>query len=311
MANTELVPATPAAPTTTTTAKAPVAMGVAPQDLEQAWRLAQMMAQSELVPKNFRLKPNDVLVAIQMGTEVGFAPMQALQSIAVINGRPGIWGDGFLALIMSSPLYQDHDEFFEVNGERRDGLTVEDLKKDDTAAVCTFVRVGKATPVTRRFTIGQAKKAGLLGKEGPWQQYPDRMLQMRARSFAGRDAFPDKLRGISTAEELRDVPVNDEPPPMRVVRRLSNTQLAAQSTVVPTATDGPVDEPGIVVIGRVVEVDLESASAVVETGEVIVVTSPADLGELQKFVGTPHVLNLSCGASANGELVLRSLQLAE
>ena len=70
-----------------------------------------MMAKSELVPKAFRNKPEDVLVAIQLGTEIGFAPMQALQSIAVINGRPSVWGDGFLALIMASPLYRDHDEY--------------------------------------------------------------------------------------------------------------------------------------------------------------------------------------------------------
>jgi hypothetical protein len=55
--------------------------------------------------------------------ELGFMPMQALQSIAVVNGRPSVWGDGFLALIMSSPLYLDHDEYYEVDGERRDGVT--------------------------------------------------------------------------------------------------------------------------------------------------------------------------------------------
>src|SRR3989442_1378303 len=90
--------------------KVPVQMGLAPKSLEEAWRMSQFMAQSEMVPKQYRNKPADVLVGIQYGMELGFAPMQALQSIAVINGRPSVWGDGFLALIMCSPLYQDHQE---------------------------------------------------------------------------------------------------------------------------------------------------------------------------------------------------------
>lgn len=187
----------------------PVRMGLAPTSLEEAWRMSQFMASSELVPKQYRNKPADVLVAIQYGMELGFMPMQALQSIAVINGRPGIYGDGFLALILSSPLCLEHDEYYEVGGQRRDGLTLEELKKDDSTAVCTFVRKGRPNPVTRRFSVGQAKKANLLGKEGPWSNYPDRMLMMRARGFAGRDAFADLLRGVKTAEELVDLPADD------------------------------------------------------------------------------------------------------
>ncbi len=224
--------------------RTPVRLGMAPTSIDEGWRLATMMAKSELVPKNFRNKPEDVLVAIQMGVEIGFAPMQALQSIAVINGRPGVWGDGFLALVMSSVLYRDHDEYYEVDGQRKDGLTADDLKKDTTAAVCTFVRKGKATPVTRRFTIAQAKKAGLFGKPGPWQEYPDRMLAMRARSFAGRDAFPDLLRGIRSAEELHDIPVEPTPDTIdvapRVVHRLSETRSDALSPSDPPPSSVPV-----------------------------------------------------------------------
>jgi hypothetical protein len=51
-----------------------------------------------------------------------------------------------------------------------------------------------------------AKRAGLAGKQGPWQQYPKRMLQMRARAFALRDVFPDVLRGVYVAEEAADMP---------------------------------------------------------------------------------------------------------
>lgn len=224
----------------------PVRMGLAPTSLEEAWRMSQFMAGSELVPKQYRGKAADVLVAIQYGMELGFMPMQALQSIAVINGRPGIYGDGFLALILSSPLCLEHDEYYEVGGEQRDGLTIEDLKREDSTAVCTFVRKGRPRPVTRRFSVGQAKKAGLLGKEGPWSNYPDRMLMMRARGFAGRDAFADILRGVKTAEELVDLPADDTIDAVATQpiqpRRASETRPSTSApTASPSATAQPTD----------------------------------------------------------------------
>jgi RecT family len=202
-----------------------VSMGVMPTDIGDAWRLSQFFAKSSLVPDDFKGKPENVLVALQLGAEVGFPPMQALQSIAVINGRPSIWGDGFLALLMNSSKYRAHEEYYEVavqkdvetvdeHGkritvkrwviERREGLSLDDWKRDDTAAVCAFWRTDREAPIVVRFTVGQAKKANLLSKKGPWQEYPDRMLKLRARSWAGRDAFPDVLRGLTTREEALD-----------------------------------------------------------------------------------------------------------
>jgi hypothetical protein len=218
-----------------------------------------MMAKSDLVPKAFRGHPEDVLVAIQLGTEIGFAPMQALQSIAVINGRPSVWGDGFLALIMGSALYRDHAEYYEVAVEhrdpvtqqvrvvmaQRDGLGATDLKDDRTCAVCRFYRRGKAEPVTRRFTVAQAKKAQLLGKDGPWQTYPDRMLLMRARSWAGRDCFPDLLRGIRTAEEALDEREAIDVPIVREVRRVSETSEGSDQRVGTGAIDGAAPAPSL------------------------------------------------------------------
>jgi hypothetical protein len=239
-----LAPATPAAAPAVAgaDAKVPIKMGLAPSSLDEAWRMANFMSKSELVPKGYQNKPNDILVAIQYGMELGFAPMQALQSIAVINGKPGIYGDGFMALIMSSPLYTDHDEYYEVAGQRVDGLTVEDLKKADTVAVCTFWRRGKGTPVTRRFSVGQANKAGLMGKQGPWSSYPDRMLAMRARGFAGRDAFPDLMRGVRTAEELVDmrddepIETTARPEPLQPRRASESRAATSQPPATSTAT---------------------------------------------------------------------------
>jgi hypothetical protein len=83
--------------------------------------------------------------------------------------------------------------------------------------VCQAKRRGDAQPVESRFGVAEAKKAGLWGKQGPWTQYPRRMLQMRARGFALRDAFPDVLRGLVTAEEAADY-THVETEPVRVTQ---------------------------------------------------------------------------------------------
>ena len=73
-------------------------------------------------------------------------------------------------------------------------------------ATCSAQRRGYPAPITSTFSVADAKAAGLWGKQGPWSQYPKRMLAMRARGFALRNAFADVLRGLVTAEEAQDYP---------------------------------------------------------------------------------------------------------
>lgn len=169
------------------------AMGIlTPTSLAEAMQMAEILADSSIVPKDFIGKPGNVLVAVQWGQELGLAPLQAMQSIAVINGRPSIWGDAMLALVQSSG--------------QLDSIT-EEVSEDGTMATCTILRRGAGAPVVRTFSMDEAKRAGLAGKQGPWQQYPRRMLQLRARGFALRDSFADVLRGLWIGEEARDTPV--------------------------------------------------------------------------------------------------------
>ncbi|WP_010517876.1 recombinase RecT [Komagataeibacter oboediens] len=162
---------------------------------EQLVKFADIASRSGMVPSAYSGKPQAVLIAVQMGSELGLAPMQSLQNIAVINGRPSVWGDALLGLVKASAVCDDVVETMEGEG---DALT----------AICVAKRKGKS-PVEARFSVEDAKAAGLWNKQGPWKQYPKRMLQMRARGFALRDAFPDVLRGLITAEEAADIPQDD------------------------------------------------------------------------------------------------------
>ena len=159
---------------------------LAPQTFDQAMTFANMLADSDMVPKDFKSKPGNCLIAIQWGYEVGLQPLQSLQNIAVINGRPAMWGDAVIALVRASPLC-------EYIKETDDGNT----------ATCAVKRKGQPEEV-RTFSMADAKLAGLEGKAGPWTNYPKRMRQMRARAFALRDVFPDVLRGMAIAEEAMD-----------------------------------------------------------------------------------------------------------
>jgi hypothetical protein len=169
------------------------ARGLALASFDDAFRFATMVAKSDFAPKDFKGKPESCLLAIQHGSEIGLSPMQSLQNIACINGRPAIWGDAALAVAMASPVCEYVRESIEGDGE-------------SMVATCTAKRRGYETPTVARFTVADAKKAGLWGKSGPWTQYPRRMLQLRARGFALRDAFPDVLKGLVTAEEAQDYP---------------------------------------------------------------------------------------------------------
>lgn len=186
-----------AVPTVAQAPKPPLVGGgrvaaIVPQDFESAYRLATVVVKSGMAPKSLDTIEK-ATVAIMHGLELGLTPMAALQSIAVVNGMPTVYGDGLLALVRGSGLLEDIQE------------TCESDNEGPTIAVCKVKRAGQKSWTVQTFTRPQAQRAGLWKKTGPWTQYPSRMMQMRARSWALRDAFADVLRGVNSAEEAADM----------------------------------------------------------------------------------------------------------
>jgi hypothetical protein len=165
-----------------------------PNSMGEAMQMAEMLSSSQMVPKNYQNKPQDTLVAMMMGSELGLNPIQALQNIAVINGKPSIYGDAMLALV------QNHNAF---------GGIKEHYDEQAMTATCTVWRKG-GEKHTVTFSKADAEKAGLWGKAGPWSQYPKRMQTFRARGFALRDQFADALAGLISREEAEDMPQGRE-----------------------------------------------------------------------------------------------------
>jgi hypothetical protein len=194
--------------------------------MDECVRLAQICAKSGLLPKSFYDDGKDpvaaAFVAIQLGAEVGLSPMTAVQYVAVVNGRPTLYGPAQLAIVQRSGLL----EIFEEGVEFEAGKLAE--------AWCRVKRTGRPEKTTH-FTWSQASKAGLTNKKGPWQEYPERMMQARARTFALRDHFPDVLLGLAySTEEMGDVPVAT-----RIVDHVPDPVPDLEPEVVPPKPEPP------------------------------------------------------------------------
>jgi hypothetical protein len=123
---------------------------IIPDTVEEVFRIAKAVAASGLAPNGMK-SAEQITIAIMHGAEIGLPPMQAIQRIAVVNGRPTIWGDAVPALLLSR------------------GFKLREWETD-TASFCEVTRPD-GTKIERSFSDADAKAAGLLGKSGPWTQY--------------------------------------------------------------------------------------------------------------------------------------------
>lgn len=202
--------------------------GLQLKTLEEMWRFAQIALDSKWVPSDMTTVP-DAFMAIQYGAELGLSPMVSLKQIAIINGRPSVWGDVMLALCHYSGLFDE--EAFE---EWYSGT----CPNDDFTAHCRVKRKGAAKPRESSFSVADAKRAKLWAKK-TYQEYPQRMLLYRARAFTLRDAFTDVLQGLYSKEEMGvtqamdalDLTGNVRPP-------MTDETLAKQLTTAPA--EGPI-----------------------------------------------------------------------
>lgn len=198
-----------------------------PRSFDEAMRFAEAVAKSALVPDGYRNKPADVLLAIIYGQSVGLTPLAALTGIAVVGGKPSLYGDALAAVCRGHGDFEGMEETFD-----RPAMT----------AICRVKRRGQAW-VEQTFSQADAKRAGLWDKRGPWQHYPERMLQMRARGFALRDAFPDALAGFISEPEARDYPevVKDLQATVTVPGSQTKTEAIRQRVAARMAARAPAD----------------------------------------------------------------------
>ena len=161
---------------------------------EHVWRVAKMFAASSIVPEHFRGKIENCFIACQMAFRLKVDPFMFLQSTYVVHGKPGMEAKLAIALMNTSGLFDGPLEF--------------DLAGEGDQRGCQVkakLKAGGREITGPRVSIATAKAEGWYGQNQKWKTIPDLMLQYRAASWFGRLYCPERLMGMQTVEEIRDV----------------------------------------------------------------------------------------------------------
>ena len=142
------------------------------------------LAPSTILPTAYRGNAANAFVAAETGAALGLEPLQALASIAVINGRATLSSDLMAAVI------------------RRAGHTLRIVENSPESVTATLIRADdKKFEFTVTWDKDKATKAGLWGQRGPWSQYPTQMLRARAITEVARQGASEALMGMIYSPE--------------------------------------------------------------------------------------------------------------
>jgi hypothetical protein len=218
----------------------------------------RMIVASNLCPKQYVGKPQDAIIAILAGKQVGWGPIQSLQYIAVINGRPGMYGDGPTGLALGSGKVEWIKEWWERDGEtvvEPNDASLKDYPDNLTACWQTKRKDNSESSKVSRFSVSDAKAAGLWGKQGPWCQYTKRMLTCRARAWGLRDNYSDALQGITQAEEWADMQPKRELSPVET-KMLAKAEAESAPIVQGEVVESPTPTTEVQPTAPLPDVDL-------------------------------------------------------
>lgn len=291
--------------------------GFAPQTLVEAIELARMISKSGLVPDKLRGKPEDTLIVMMTGRELGLMPMQSLREINVIQGKGVASADLLAGLVLASPVC----ELFRV------------VESNDDSAMVEAKRVGWPDAKTIGYTTDDAEKAGLLGKDN-WRKNKSAMLIARAKTRAARTWFPDVVGGFYSPDEADEILARAESTPLLSVETVATTPAATPSgptpaqrmyvaakenesrTTVPAAVSLAIalDEAGYktradvplekldAVLARIADVDaIVDAHAIAEVGARLAGTAVDDNGPIDAATAAEFQLEAQPAASVATE----------
>lgn len=163
---------------------------------EQAQRVANLFANSDMVPAQFQKKPANCFIACQLATRMGLDPFMVMQNSCVVHGRPGFEAKLIIALINKSGLFKDPLDY-EFSGT---------AGKDDWTCTVSAVRKSTGKKIEYPFRYGVARAEGWVDKSGSkWKTMPEQMMRYRAAVFFARVYCPEVTMGMQTADELEDM----------------------------------------------------------------------------------------------------------
>lgn len=231
----------------------------APRTMSEAWKLAQTFHASGLLPRGIA-SPEAAFTIIATGAELGLSPMASLRSIHVIEGKP------VLSAALIAGIVQRRPDLCE-------GFAL--VESSETIATYETTRRGQA-PVRMSFTIEQAQRAGLAGKD-IWRKYPHAMLRARASAELARAVYPDVVGGLYDPDEIPGAEARTaeprpvvQPPPQQAPRRT----LAAAPPAASSAETLPAPPESAEVVCSPVDTEAQNIARLAEL---------ATAGELAAF----------------------------
>lgn len=162
----------------------------------ELFKIGSVMSKTQLVPDNYRNRPEDCTIAIDIANRNGMSPLSVMQNLYVVKGKPQWSGQACIAMLRASKEFE-HVKPVMVGERNTDewGCYFKAIDKSDGEVVTgTLV------------TIKMAKDEGWYSKPGSkWQTMPEQMLQYRAAAFFARIYMPNALMGYKVEGEFEDI----------------------------------------------------------------------------------------------------------
>lgn len=164
------------------------------QEFQVAQRMAQALASSTIVPKDYQSNIGNCIIALEMANRLNTSPMMVMQNLYVVNGRPAWSSQYIVAMINASRKYKTELQY-ELTGEGME-MSCYAFAEDQNGHIVKG-------PV---ITMAMAKAEGWIDKNGSkWKTMPEVMIRYRAASFFGRLNCPDMIMGIYSTDEVVEI----------------------------------------------------------------------------------------------------------
>lgn len=167
--------------------------------MREAYKLAEIFCQAEIIPEAYRKKPADCMVAIDMANRMGVSPLMVMQSLYVVKGKPSWSGQACMSFIQARPEFTDVRPVYVEHPDTHDRGCYISAKRTSDGSEVKGVLV----------TLEMAKAEGWT-KNSKWINIPDLMLAYRAASFFARVYCPSVLMGVSVEGEIEDITSKSE-----------------------------------------------------------------------------------------------------
>lgn len=176
-------------------------------------------SESKTCPSHLQNNPTEIQIMIAYGLSFGLNPFAAIKNVMVVDNIPSLYGDAVTAMCYATGQLEKLQVSIEETDEVLKGVLINGKEAKNIIARCVIKRRG-VDEIHTSFSLKEAAEAELLfitytdKKTGQrvtrpkkiWHSYTTRMLSWRAKTYAIREAFPDKLVGLTTFEEVIDYP---------------------------------------------------------------------------------------------------------